>query len=111
MPANPKPPPLIRDRRHLAFVASLPCCITGRTDGVQVHHLLRVPEKCCGRRSGDNHAIPLHHEKHTALHRDGNEQAYLTTYDIDGPALAKALYEASGKYELACKAIQEARER
>ena len=112
MPANPKPPAPIRDRKHLAFVASLPCCITGTPHGVVCHHLLRgTGEKCGGRKSGDNWAIPLCGNMHAELHADGNETRFLKRWGIDGPALAKALYEASGDYEQACKAIQEARER
>ena len=110
MSANPKPPRPIRDRKHLAFVASLPCCVSGWIP-VQVHHLLRTPEKAMGRRSGDNHVIPLHWEMHTRLHSSGNETRFLEIHGIDGPSLAKALYEASGDYEQSCKAIKEARER
>ena len=106
-----KPPRPIRDRKHCVFVASLPCCITGSTAGVQAHHLLRTSEKAKGRRSGDNWTIPMEWTEHQALHVWGNETEWLGWSNIDGPALAKALYEASGDYEQACKAIQEARER
>lgn len=103
---NPKPPPPIRSEKHRRFVASLPCCISGRDEATQGHHLLRVPEKCMGRRAGDNWIIPLHHEMHTALHRSGDETAFLAIYDIGGPALAKALWNASGNYELACAILR-----
>ena len=106
MTPNPKPPRPIRDRKHLAFVASLPCCITGQDDGVQAHHLLSVSEKCMGRRSGDDKTIPLHFQTHTALHRHGDERGFLEGCGIDGPALAAALYEASGDYELACAILR-----
>ena len=106
MTANPKPPPPIRDRKHLAFVASLPCCISGGTDGVQAHHLLRTSEKAMGRRSGDDSVIPLHWVAHASLHRHGNETVFLARYGIDGPTLAKALYEATGDYERACAILR-----
>ena len=102
-----KPPPPIRDRKHMAFVASLPCCITGISYKVVAHHLLRgTGEKCGGRKSGDDKTIPLCTEAHTALHGIGDEEGFLKGQGIDGPALAKALYEASGDYELACAILR-----
>lgn len=93
---------------HERFIAGLPCCVTGRTDGIQVHHLLRTPnhEHGTGKRSSERWAIPLHWEVHDALHADGNETRFLAGYGIDGPALAKALWDASGDYELACAILR-----
>jgi len=102
----PKPPKPVRDKAHLAFVAGLPCCITGRTDGVQAHHLLKTSEKCMGRRSGDDKVIPLHHEIHTALHGSGDETAFLDICVIDGPALARALYAATGDHEQGLRVVR-----
>ena len=107
MTANPKPPRPIRDRKHMAFVGSLPCCITGSDFFVVYHHLLRgTDEKCAGRKSGDNWVIPLTSHVHTALHLNGNETEFLKAEGIDGPALAKALWDASGDYELACAILR-----
>lgn len=102
----PKPPKPIRDKAHLAFVAGLPCCITGRTDGVQAHHLLKTSEKCMGRRSGDDKVIPLHHEMHTDLHRGGDETAFLRWYCIDPLDLARALYAATGDHEQGLRVVR-----
>lgn len=103
-----KPPPPIRDRKHLAFVAGLPCCITETPYGVVYHHLLRgTGEKCAGRKSGDNWVIPLCGDMHHELHADGNETRFLKQWGIDdGPALAKVLYEATGDYERACAILR-----
>ena len=97
--------------KHELFVGGLCCAVTGTPDGVVVHHILRSGEHGMGKRSSDRWAIPLHWEVHNALHADGNETRFLESYGIDGPALARALYEATGDYEQACKALQEARER
>lgn len=94
-----KPPPPIRDKKHLAWLHELPCCISGSTVNVVAHHLLRTPEKAMGRKSGDNHTIPLASHIHMALHRDGNETRFLKQYGIDGPALARRLWEVSGDIE------------
>ena len=102
-----KPPRPIRDRKHLAFVASLPCCITETPYGVVYHHLLRgTGEKCGGRKSGDNWVLPLCGNMHHELHADGNETQFLESYGIDGPALAKALYETKRDYERACAILR-----
>ena len=108
MTTNFKPPAPIRDKKHLAFVASLPCCITGRTDGIEVHHLLRgTGEKCGNRKSGDNWVIPMEWTEHQALHAWGKEVEWLGWSNIDGPALAKALYEATGDYERALEILHD----
>lgn len=101
-----KPPPPIRSRKHIIFVRSLPCCITGRTAVVQAHHLLKTSEKCMGRRSGDDKVIPLHWQIHDALHASGDETGFLAGYGIDGPALASALYAASGDHETGLRVVR-----
>ena len=107
MIANPKPPPPISDRKHLAFIRSLYCCITGTPYGVVCHHLLRdTGEKCGDRKSGDNWVLPICGNMHHELHADGNETRFLESYGIDGPALARALYEATGDYERACAILR-----
>ena len=103
-----KPPRPIRDRKHLAFAGSLPCCIPscGQPSGPP-HHLLRGSDKCAGRKAGDNFALPMCPEHHRALHLNGDETWFLDWHSIaDGPALAKALYEATGNYELACAILR-----
>lgn len=103
-----KPPPPIRSKAHVAFVASLPCCITGRIGGTHAHHLLRgTGEKAMGRRAGDNWTIPLHYKTHDALHKDGDETGFLEWHHIDGPALARSLYAASGDHEQGCRVLRE----
>jgi len=87
-----KPPPPIRDKRHVVFVASLSsgCCECGRIP-VQAHHLLRVVEKCMGRRSGDNWVIPVCYDRHRFIHRTGKDEQYRD--------LARALWENTGDAE------------
>jgi len=99
-----KPPKPIRDKKHLQFVAGLPCCVCG-TEPVQAHHLLRSGEHGMGRKSGDNWAIPLCFDDHRWLHMDGDETAWLSDRGIDGKSLAKALYAANMDTEAALNAI------
>jgi hypothetical protein len=102
-----KPPAPIRDRKHVKFVAGLSCCIPGcgRQSGPP-HHLLRTPEKCAGRKSGDDKVLPMCPDHHHALHMNGDETEFLKFHGIDGPALAAALYEATGDYEQACAILR-----
>ena len=102
MPANPKgqkvnriKPGRTKDKAHLQFVASLPCCICGQF-GSQAHHLMRAdPKRGIGRRAGDEYAIPLCLNHHTGLHLCGGEEFYLRQFGIDGPALAAQLWRDS----------------
>ena len=92
--------------KHERFIQGLPCAITGTPYGVDVHHILRSGEHGTGKRSSERWAIPLCRNMHRELHDDGNETRFLESYGIDGPALAKALYEATGDYELACAILR-----
>lgn len=49
-----------------------------------------------GKRSGDDKAIPLCSDHHTALHTDGNELRWLAVHKIHGMGLAAALWASTG---------------
>lgn len=101
---NQKPPKPIRDKKHIAFLREFGCVICQRPSGPP-HHLLRGSDKCGGRQAGDNFALPMCPEHHHALHADGNERTFLWAHGIDGPALAKQLYEVSGDIEKGLRVI------
>lgn len=85
-----------KDKKHLAFVAQQPCCVTGRWP-VVVHHLMeRFPDKI-GRRD-DKYAIPIVPEYHNharGVHGPETEKGFLSTRGIDGEAVALRLWEES----------------
>lgn len=85
--------------KHLTMVCMLPSVLSGVTGQTVPHHLLRTGEHGMGRKSSDRWAIPLTSREHDALHRDGNEDQFLAAFGIDGRALAKALWAASGDLE------------
>lgn len=96
----------MRDKKFLAFVRSLPCCVTLRMDTVQAAHLrLGVPynEKGgMGMKSHDKWCVPLSAEEHHLQHQIGEKSYWV---DMKHPmALAENLYALSGNRE---KAIQE----
>ena len=70
--------PKIRSKRHLAYVASLPCLVNRYWDKTGVpHHLLRAGGKAGGIKECDSLAIPLLHLTHRMLHESGNEVVFL----------------------------------
>lgn len=96
----------IKDKAHVKFVATLPCCISGSED-VQAHHLLRNVPRGMGMKAGDNFVVPLSVELHRQLHDViGDERAFFKLYNINGRALADSLYENS-KDRSACLEILE----
>lgn len=94
--------------RHLAFIRGLPCVLTGRTDGVQAHHLLRCPdseERGGAMKAGDRWTIPIVRRMHDALHASGDEIAFLGAHSVYGPAVAALLWSLSSNQEQAERAI------
>lgn len=75
--------PKVESEKHRKFVASQPCMITGYTEGVQAHHLLRVGGKGMGTKTCDSWCIPLRHDHHRGLHEFGDEIAYLELFGVD----------------------------
>ena len=57
-----------KDETYLRFVRSLPCVITGVTDGIEAHHLT-VGRERMAKREDDSLALPLN----TFMHNNGND--------------------------------------
>jgi len=83
------------DKKHLEYVASLPCACCGRMP-VEIHHLLRAdPARGMGRKAGDEWVIPLCPAHHRNLHMNGNEVAFLKRFGVYGPEIAEKLWRTS----------------
>lgn len=80
MIAVPKP---VRSPAHLAFIRSLPCCVSGRTWGVEAAH---VGMRGMGQKCSDLETIPLNSIYHKEQHRIGLK-AFARTYELDVPSL------------------------
>ena len=80
---------------HLAWVASLPCCVTGQRP-VVLHHIMHMPGKRT--RRDDRYVVPLipalHNMGDLSVHMLGSEAQFLEVHGIDLPALAVKLWEA-----------------
>lgn len=90
----PKPPKRKRNKAYLAWIASLPCCISGKPGPSQAHHVRLGHHGGMGRKPDDSRALPLSCEQHDRLHRIGEAEfwagvspetligAYNRTYEI-----------------------------
>lgn len=98
------------NRKHLEWVASLPCLLTKAgiyTHGgqIQVHHLLKPYDGVRGMslRSNDKNVIPLCYHHHSLLHtKFGSEAAFFRHYGLPedfGQTWAQAYFEFSQKQE------------
>lgn len=85
--------PRFRSRTYLMHVCGLPCCACGINPGGVAHHLLRGSGHGVGLKAADDQALPLCQICHNALHRDGNEGRWLAERGINGPELARTIFE------------------
>ena len=99
----------IVDKKHLEYVASLPCFIARAgfyscNGPIQVHHLLKPSDGKRGwsLKAGDNQVIPLCMFHHAQLHtKFGNEIKFLKHYGFKETAAqeyAKQLWERSSDF-------------
>lgn len=101
---------------HRAFVKSLPCVITGATEGIEVAHVsyedLRYGKlgRGKGMKEEDCWCVPLTAAAHRDQHQT-NEEKWWRVYEIDPCRVALALWRCSGDYETAMIVLQHAREK
>ena len=95
----------IRDKRHLKFISTLPCVVTGSNE-VQASHI-RSGMGGMGLKSGDNCVLPLNWEVHQRQHAMGSEAAFWAKYGGIEKAkeLANALWLRTGQREECLKLI------
>jgi DNA recombination protein Rad52 len=85
----------IRDRDHLAFVASQPCLVCGRRPA-QAHHLKFAQSRSLSLKVSDEYTVPLCNVHHDQLHRSGDERAWWARNGILEPLkFADRLWAAS----------------
>jgi len=91
----------IRDRDHLAFVASQPCLVCGRRPA-QAHHLKFAQPRAMSLKVSDEYTLPLCNGHHDELHRSGDERAWWARHGIIDPLkFAARLWAASRHAERA----------
>ncbi len=84
----------IRDKGHLAFVASQPCLVCRRVP-CDAHHLKIAQPRSLGRKVSDEFTVPLCRDHHQQLHHHGNETAWWTNLQIMPLQSAKDLWETT----------------
>lgn len=84
MAASPKYRPRFKDKRHLKFVASQPCCVYGcENQNVQAHHPLSTKARQKLGKSHDYECVPLCQHHHAILHdRIGGELLFMIKYNV-----------------------------
>lgn len=89
----------IRDERHLAFIRSLPCLLSGGP-AEAAHVSYKDPDygktgRGIGQKEGDNWTVPLSHEHHMRQHSMGEKQ-FWNEVGIDPCSIAQQLWECTG---------------
>lgn len=98
---------------HLAFIRSLPCVVTGRTDNVEAAHISYADPQYGklgrgkGQKEDDCWTLPLCRDEHNIQHQS-DEGLYWAVRRINPLVTAAALYIHSGDYERAILILQNA---
>jgi hypothetical protein len=106
--------PRVKDRGHLAFLRSLPCLVTGRSDGIEAAHIRFADDTYAKRGSGlqqkphDCWAVPLSADEHRRQHSISERDYWIDT-GIDPVLIAALLYCHSGDDNAARQVIRNAR--
>ncbi|MGK8640414.1 hypothetical protein ACRS7F_22785 [Brucella anthropi] len=114
-PAKGKRRPRIENGKHLAWIRTLPCTITGQY-GVEAAHIRYAAPHLGKRDTGkaekpdDRWTVPLSPEMHREQH-SMNEQDFWQRYKIDPCQVAMALHGVSGDDEAGLVIIRNARMR
>jgi hypothetical protein len=84
----------LRNKAHLAFVASQPCLVCQRSP-CDAHHLKFAQPRSLGLKVSDEFTVPLCREHHHELHRHGNEMAWWANLQIAPLEVASELWAAT----------------
>ena len=87
-------PKRVRDKAHLAFVASQPCLVCGRAPA-EAHHLRFAQPRAIARKVSDEWTVPLCALHHRALHQAGDEHRWWQEFRVDPLQAANALWRKS----------------
>ena len=115
-----KPDRWIRDKDHLSFIRSLPCCVCGRAP-CDAAHVRNGTDGAMGRKPSDKWTVPLcraqlsmqgdigHYTEgcHAKQHRWGEEEFW----EADPLPLAEHLWRISGDMEAGMRAVERFRMR
>jgi hypothetical protein len=81
MRAIPKPK-TPRSKEYIEFVRRRDCCVTGKTEGVEAHHVVEPGHGKVGAKTSDFRTVPLIAELHREYHEIGRIE-FEQKYNID----------------------------
>lgn len=102
--------PRIRDEKHLAWVRTLPCIVTGDNVSVEAAHIRYSDPRIgknnpgVGQKPHDFFVLPLSGKQHRRQHAM-NECVFWQRAGIDPILFALALYAVSGDHERGCEIV------
>lgn len=105
--------PRVHNAKHLDFIRSLPCIVTGNDVNVEAAHIrfsdLRIAKRKVGigEKPDDIWVLPLCGEQHRRQHTM-NERVYWQRVGIDPILYALALFAVSGDHERGCQIVASA---
>lgn len=105
--------PRVHDQRHLAFIRTLPCLVTGENTSVEAAHIrfsdARVDKVNAGvgAKPSDMWTVPLSGAMHRKQHTM-NEQRFWKERGIDPIFYAMALFLVSGDHARGCRIVNNA---
>jgi hypothetical protein len=102
-------PRRLRDKAHLAFVATQPCLVCGRKP-VDPHHVRFAQGRALGRKVSDEFTVPLCRTHHRALHRSGSEYLWWENVGIDPLKAARTLWTRARRQHERSVAVRRGRE-
>jgi len=85
--------------KHCELLRKLPCCVTLKTPGGEVHHLKSgTGERGMGLRSTDKWGLPMCHDAHMEVENAGTkrERQWFLERGVDPHELAQALWANTG---------------
>lgn len=106
--------PRIHNEKHLAFIRTLPCIITGDATTVEAAHIRfgdpRVDKRPTGigEKPDDVWTLPLAGAAHRDQHK-GNERRFWEFWGLDPVLYALALFAVTGDHERGCAIVAAAR--
>jgi hypothetical protein len=81
-----------RDKDHLQFITNQPCTVCGRQP-CEAHHIRYAQPRALGRKVSDEFTVPLCRVHHRELHRQGDERAWWTKFNIDPLPIALRFWQ------------------
>lgn len=105
--------PRQHNEKHLEFIRTLPCIVTGDDVSVEAAHIRfsdpRIDKRPVGNseKPDDRWTLPLSGEAHRRQH-SMNERKFWAEVGIDPILYALALYAVSGDHEAGCRIVKAA---